>query len=415
MTNTNGWRDKELSYSEVVDANPSVPPLIILKADVCRRGVTYTDEALKFVDPRIHQTEKKYLFQSASTGEIPVSFSFRDGSSVIAFFNTNAKIKRDPYVIDSIDGIPYLTDEGKPIEEVHFWTKPDYYFKKTSRGTNMWEVVGARPQRLDITSNDCCHFWDIPGGGCKYCFAGSAYLENKNAPHCRLNLDDVRETVGEAIKQKGRFSTIMFTGGSILTGKEPLDDELDMYIDLINAVGDNFSTRRFPSQLISTAFSERQLAKLYEKTGISTYTPDIEVLNDDLFKWICPGKEEIIGYSEWKRRLYSAVDIFGKGNVNTGIVGGIETAQPNGYSEKEALDIALTEAEELAEHGVSCAASIWQASPGAIFKNQNTPSLDYYAKLMGGLDEIRRKHDIAPFIDDYRRCGSHPNTDLGRM
>jgi hypothetical protein len=146
------------------------------------------------------------------------------------------------------------------------------------------------------------------------------------------------------------------------------------------------------------------------------YTPDLEVLNADKFRWICPGKEEFIGYEEWKRRLYYAVDIFGKGNVNTGIVGGVETATPYGFkTEEEALRYTLEEAEELAEHGVSCAASIWQASPGSIFKNQKTPSLDYFAKLMYGLDEIRRKYDIPPFIDDYKRCGSHPNTDLGRM
>lgn len=409
------WRQKEPSYEEVVANNPQVPPLMILKADVCRRGVTYTQAALDLVNPEIHQTEIKYLFQE-NKGKVPVSFSFRDGSSVIAFFATNAKQKREPYVVDALDGIPYLFDDGKPLEKVHYWTKPDYYNKVTSHGTPMWKIVNARPQRLDIDANDCCHFWDKPGGGCKYCFAGGAYKEAKDVPNCRLNLDELRETIGEAIKQKGRFSTIMLTGGSILSGKEVLDDEVDMYIEVLQAIGDNFKTPKFPSQLVGTAYNDKQLERLYEQTGLMGYTPDIEVLNEDKFKWICPGKEEFVGYKEWKRRLYRAVDIFGKGNVNTGIVGGVELASPYGFkTEQEALQYSLEEAEELAAHGVSVAASIWQASPGAIFHNQTTPSLDYFAKLMHGLDEIRRKYDIAPYIDDYRRCGSHPNTDLGRM
>lgn len=415
MSEQENWREKEPSLKEVIANNPEVPPLMLLKADVCRRGITYTKAALDLVDSNIHQTEIKYLFRE-DKGNVPVALSLRDGSSLIVFLATNAETGRDPYVVDALDGIPYIFDNGEPIEEVHYWTKPDYYSQKTSRGTEMWKVVNARPQRLDIDTNDCCHFWDKPGGGCKYCFAAGAYNDAKNLPKCRLNLDDLRETVGAALKQKGRFSTIMLTGGSILSGKEVLDDEVDMYIEVLQAVGANFKTRRFPSQLVATAFNERQLERLHEKTGLMGYTPDIEVLNAEKFKWICPGKEEFVGYHEWKRRLYHAVDIFGKGNVNTGIVGGVETATPYGFkTEEEALRFTLEEAEELAEHGVSCAASIWQASPGSVFRNQKTPTLDYFAKLMHGLDEIRRKYDIPPFLDDYKRCGSHPNTDLGRM
>jgi len=32
------------------------------------------------------------------------------------------------------------------------------------------------------------------------------------------------------------------------------------------------------------------LIRLYEQTGLSSYTSDIEVLNEEKFNWICPGK-----------------------------------------------------------------------------------------------------------------------------
>ena len=50
-------------------------------------------------------------------------------------------------------------------------------------------------------------------------------------------------------------------------------------------------------------------------------------------KQSCPGKQKAVGYREWKRRLIAAVDIFGKGYVNTGIVGGVELAKPYGFIE----------------------------------------------------------------------------------
>lgn len=57
-----------------------------------------------------------------------------------------------------------------------------------------------------------------------------------------------------------------------------------------------------------------------------SYTADLEVLDEKMFEWICPGKAHYVGYNNWKERLYQAVDIFGRGYVNTGIVSGIELA-----------------------------------------------------------------------------------------
>lgn len=416
MGETVNWREQEPGFDEVLEKNPEMPALELLKIDVLRRGLAYTQAALEAVDPDIHQTEMRYMFVEKKNPK-PVSISFRDGNSITNVMGEKEHSYRTPYLIDVVDGKTVLTDEGKVLEEVFYWTKPDYYKKKTSKGTPMWQVVNARPQRLDVMPNDQCHFWDKPGGGCKYCWAAGGYNKfDTSSSNCRLDLEDLSETIAEALKQPGRFSAIMFSGGTILSGKELLDDEVDMYIEVIQTVGENFKTRIFPGQLIGTAFSAKQLRKIYENTGIMNYTPDIEVLNAEKFGWICPGKNEFIGYEGWKKRLYDAVEIFGKGNVNTGIVGGVELAKPEGFStEEEALKNILEEAEELYSHGVGIASSVWTAADASVFRNQITPSLDYFAKLMIGLDKLRRKYDFNPYMDDYRRCGSHPNTDLGRM
>lgn len=406
----------ELSLEEVISKYSDVSPLMILKSDVIRRGISYTQKALDAVDPNKHQHQQRVLvgLNGTQNSNVPVSLTLRDGSSIILSPAPNAK---NPYIVDEIDGKLFLTDKGQPVEEVEYWYKPNYYNQFTTSGTPMWQVASARPQRLDIDPNSHCHFWEH-GGACKFCNinfnSGTSKKERDMA--IMLKAQDIYETVGEALKQKGTVTNLKMSSGSILSGAEVLDDEVDMYIEMLQAAGANFKTRKFPSTIVASAFSEKQLARLYEQTGLMTYTSDIEVLNEEKFAWICPGKNSLIGYQEWKRRIIAAVDIFGRGNVSTGTVGGIETAQPNGFpNEEETLKHVLEEAEDFVRHGVSVVHCVWVPLPGSAFADQHTPSLEYYVRLATGLQNLRRTYQLSIDMDNYRKCGNHPDTDLDRV
>lgn len=413
------WREKELSYEQVLEKYPDIPPIVALKIDVSRRGVKYTDKALALVDSEKHHVEPTIYMVGHGSNPSPLGLFLRDGSVIC---QSNATIYdwtyRDPYILDVIDGKLFLVDNDKVYEEVWFWEKPDFYDKVTSNGTPMCQIASARPQRITIAPQPDCHFWDNPKEGCKYCTLFSAHRGKKNEGAVRDEkwFQDVEETVKEAVKQKGRYASYHMTAGSTLTGKEIFDDEVDLYIKTLHAAEKAFTAKKFPVKLVASAFSKKQLQRMYEETAITTYTTDIEVLNKELFSWICPGKAKHVGYDEWKQRLYDAVDIFGRGNVDTGIVGGVETAQPNGFADEQAaLKAVLAEAEEIGSHGVSFAECIWNTFPGCIFMKQITPSLEYYVQLALGLAEVRRKNGLNIYTDDYRRCGNHPNTDLARI
>lgn len=412
MATDKNWREKELGLKEVIRKYPEVSPFVIIKTDAQRRGVTFTRQALSRVDPQIHQTQSRN-FSQEKTDNTPFSLLLRDGTSVLTGDSTVEGV-RDPLVVDVVDDKIMLLDDGEPLEEVFYWEKPDFYNKFTSSGKPMWHVAWARPQRIDLNPNQFCQFWQTPGYGCKYCAIASTYKRSGKPQF--VDLDDIEETVKEALKQQGRYTSVFLTGGTILDGEELLDEEVDLYIQILRRVGKNFGGRRFPSQLIGTAFNRRQLTRLYEETGLMSYTADIEVLNEELFNWICPGKAARIGYREWKERLYQAAEIFGRGYVNTGLVAGVEMATPKGFqTEEEGLSKILEEAEELARNGVSPVACVWTVAPGSIFFNQKAPSLEYYIRLSKGFDELRRKYKINIDMDNYRRCGNHPDTDLSRV
>ena len=404
-------------FEETVARYPQLPRLNLLKTDVQRRGVCYTEKVLKHVDANKYQLTGSNVFFStlgardqANKFGIPEALVLRDGSIVI----TDATpLEQNPYIVDYIDERYVLVDQGKVVEEIDFWERPHFYGKKTSSGTPMDSIIFARPQRLNITpTSKCCFFTE--GLPCRYCDL-NPHLNIDDVTSQKLTPQDAYETVREALKQPGRFTTLCMTMGSDIGGKVPFDDELQYYIDILQAIGKNFDGR-FPSQVITTALNYDQLARLHEETGLMSYTSDIEVLNEEKFIWICPGKAKYVGYQEWKKRLIDAVDIFGKGNVGTGTVGGVELAKPYGFpSEQEALKNILEEAETLISRGVAVVYIVWVPRPNSVFRDQKNASLDYYAQLTLGLDALSRKYGVTADFDDYRRCGNHPNSDLQRI
>lgn len=408
------WRKKEESFREIIKKYPDISPFIITQLDVQRRGVTFTSAALDRVDPSIHQTRP--------LGErlAPDSLLLRDGTSIVTnftFATSDGTISgRDPYLVDVVDGKTVLTDNGDIIDEIIYWEKPEYYDKVTSFGNKMGTVICARPQRFHLDVNHYCHFWDVGGEGCKYCGIGAEGHKYKGASNEHANYDEIREVMQELVKEKGRFTGFILTGGSVLSGKELCDDELEQYIQTMHAIGSVFSAKKFPSQINSTALNVRQLERLYNETGLTSYTTDLEVFDEEVHKWVCPGKARLIPFKEWKKRLYDAVPIFGKGQVNTGIVSGVELAEPNGFkSEAEAIARNLETAEELTSHGVGLKHDVWNVVPNSIFKNQSTPSLDYYVQITKGFYELNLKYGINTEMDDYRKCSMHANINHDRI
>jgi len=405
----------QLNFEEVSAKYPEFPRLIMLKTDIHRRGVFYTDKALETVDVTKHQLGGTHIFgtRDGKLTQRPEAFILRDGTSVLS---TPTPLEDNPYIVDQIDGKLVLTDEGKILEEVFFWDKPDFYDQKTSSGSLMQNIVSARPQRLYLIPNRYCHFWS-DDSGCRFCDIVNNLKQQKDEidMQSKIKAKDVCETIKEALKEPGRFTAICITSGSDFHGKDPFDKEVEYYIEILQAIGENFATKKFPSQLICSALTKEQLQRLYDETGITSVTMDIEVLDERLFGEICPGKAKWIGYDEWKKRLVDAVEIFGRGRVNTGIVSGVELARPYGFdSEEEALSATLAEAEDLASKGVSTVNMVWVPRPNTHLAGQKNASLEYYVRLSLGLQALRRKYDLPIDFDDYRRCGNHPDSDLAR-
>ena len=398
---------------------PRVPRFVLLKMDIQRRGLALTPATLDAVQAPEWDYGRSYVIYgqgSAARKNAPGPLLLRDGTSVMVLAGADYA---DGYTVDLRDGAFVLLDGDDAIDEVEFTPRPDYYGKRTSRGVPMETVATARPQRLDINPYRHCHFWE-GGNQCRYC----AYFTDVKATSAladghvarKVDPEDVYETVREALKEPGRFSQVMLTSGADPSGTQVFDDEVERQIEALQAIGRNFRGRRFASQLIGCAYDKHQLRRLHDETGLATFCPDIEVWDPKLFDWICPGKAKWPGRDGWIQSALDAVEVFGPGNVYTNAVAGVELCKPHGFAtEDEALASHFEACEFFAKRGVVYLSLVWIPWRGSQLHGQAQPSLEFYARLVLGLHDIRKAHGLRAHNDDYRHCGNHGDSDLERL
>jgi hypothetical protein len=292
---------------------------------------------------------------------------------------------------------------------------PKYYGKITSRGTPMIKAVtSGPPDCLNINVFGYCHFWKekLP---CKYCSLVPCFLRD-NA-HTNESLEDIYETVNEALKEEGRWTSIRLVAGSDPRGNSPYENEVDEYIRVLKTLQRSFGTDKIYARLVASAFPKEQLLRLKE-AGATAYEPHIEVWDKKLFEWVCPGKAKYFGWQYWVDSAIAAVDVFGRGNVCSQLVAGSELAQPNGFKTVDkALKSSLEGVEFFAKHGLTTSFCVLWIAQGCVFyaDKQKPAPLEYYVRLAKGMHEIRKKYKLAVDFNDYRRCAIHPDTDLARL
>lgn len=414
---------KATEWRRMVEQHPRMSPFAILKIALTCHGATLTPRALERLQ---HDDYRFGDVGDDASNSFDISFAdhprslvmpggmvLRDGSFVYINYGDPYP---DPFIVDFDPNLSaFVLVEGTGadalmLDVVDFTPRPAIFGRRTSRGVPMDTLVDVRPQKLIFTAFRTCRFWER-GEQCRFC----AFFTKEGRLHPEVDPEDLYETVHAALEEPGRFSELYLSGGTDTAGAVPHEVEVERYIRDLQAMGRDF-TGRFPCQLMAPAYPKALLERIWRETGITAYSADIEVWDRDLFAELCPGKERLVGHDEWTRRTLDAVEVFGRGNVYTQVVAGVELARPSGFAtQDEALASNLEACEYFAEHGVNCLFIIWRPHPRARLGMQPMAPVDYYVRLAEGFHEIRRAHGLASLDDDYKMCGNHPCADLERM
>ncbi len=110
-------------------------------------------------------------------------------------------------------------------------------------------------------------------------------------------------------------------------------------------------------------------------------------------------------------RLIKAVEVFGRGHVGSGFVGGFECAPHPGFlSRDEALKSYLDGFEFLIERGIVPWFTVWTAVPQVGgFQVDDPPPTEFYLRLGQGLHELLDKYGVYPDLG-FPRMGVNPPT-----
>ena len=123
----------------------------------------------------------------------------------------------------------------------------------------------------------------------------------------RLEPSVLADALKIAIEVEPRYRpAVVITGGTIL-GKYWGQSELDFYCSRLNAIREKLQVV-IPSTFQIDPQEDEGWKRLHE-TGVGSVQPNIEVWDRDLFAWICPGKDKLIGREEWIKRTIRGVDI----------------------------------------------------------------------------------------------------------
>jgi len=409
-------RVKELE--SFFDRFPDMPREVILKEDVLRLGMRFTDAALdSFKDATIksyrlfsHDKVEHGRLEKKEHMKIPEELRFKEGPYDLRPTLVRCSISRDsPYVIDVVEGKISLCTDGIVLAEAEYARRPKYYSLTFDDGVLYWEVVpllgfGRLPF---VTVYKICQLWGHKEE-CKFCDINEnvRQKEKYGTPFtirkAYKDVNQVAEVMATIMKEKeqeplSRVVGYLVTGGTILTEVDGLG-EIDFYLRYVQAIKERIGNR-VPCCLQIQARTKEEWKRIHN-AGVDVVNANIEVWDERLFKIICPGKERTVGRERWIRSVLESVDVFGEGNVIPNFVAGVEMSHPYGFKSVDEAVKSTTEGFEfLMSHGVVPRMNQWSMGQlSYLCRNyqQPIPPLEYFVRMVRNWYELWKKYGLPP-------------------
>ncbi len=128
---------------------------------------------------------------------------------------------------------------------------------------------------------------------------------------------------------------------------------------------------------------------------------NLEVWDERLWPGFVPGKAALLSRDAWLAALEHAAQVFGKGNVASVIVAGLEPKRS-----------ALEGIAWMAERGIHGVPIPWAPAPGSALEGHQTPTAAWHFDLLARVLDIWEQHGLPA---ERHSSGGLPYADLARM
>ena len=330
----------------------------------------------------------------------PSDLVFSEGTIVKFIYEPRSR-----YSLEREDDTLVVKKDGKVLLPVQFTERPDYYNKKTTQGNEMRQIVPFRGEdKLFVLMSNVCRFWSNDEQ-CRFCNIGPAKRDEKTSAVISQGIltDDKADEVGQCIKaaiDEGINYCLEINTGSMKGSKET-----EAAIRIIKAIKRYTGQDTLRGVLNMTAPKDlSDMDRLYEAGYRGPLTMNIECWNPDIHKAICPGKNKHIGHDHWKKALEYGVSVFGRGNVFSAMVFGIE--------EKRAYFEA---AEWMGEKGIFPAFVPWWVQKGSNLADHRAPHPEWLLEnhekavdiVLKGLPEFLEEETLRRQNGSCYRCSDN--------
>lgn len=362
-----------------------------LEIDLGIQGIAVDPEELRRFRVGSEITEQRHLLFDMNRrhqGEVALPEAFFLPHGLFTRFRWDADSR---YQLQAVDGKPIIFRDEDPVAEIELYRRPRIHAGLTSDGTPFNRIATFDPEGSVhvFFSNEC----DLKytGEDCKFCNINST-AEAYRGQNIFLKPPQQVGEVYAAAHAAGFGNHIRLTGGFI-----PERREVDYYLDVADEIKERTGLERIHGLAVIGAPQDLSILEKYKEAGWSNLSINIELWNRDLFNAICPGKAKRCGgWDHWVQALEEAVKIFGRGNVRSNIVAGLEPKA----STLEGL-------EYLAALGLICYAGAWCPNPGSALEGHRSPDADLHYDLTLKAAAIYAKHGFT--TDQLYSCAGFHN------
>ena len=377
---------------------PSVPMEAILKQDLLRLGVGFSEDSLRIAtgfkpkDYFIFSFDLSTLEDLEKAGahllKAPEEVRFFGGPYLLQPTIFNVRLSpTSPYQVGIGEGKLQLFLGQVQLAEVEYHPVPPFYQSPLQSGKKISEIAPVLEwgYLVYLTLYRLCQYWG-KDEECQFCDINENYRQQKKAGREYTGVKDLSDIL-EALETINRLDTakttqaITLTGGSI-TGLLNHKTELDFYLDYARPIFERFGDRWILKAVVE-AFEKADCQRLYTEGGVRIYHPNYEVWDQELFKRLCPGKERFVGYNRWMRRIVESAEVFGPDHVIPNFVGGVEMAAPYGFGTVEAaVESTVLGLEFFMSKGILPRFTTWCPEPLSALGSQPPPPLEYFVYLL---------------------------------
>ncbi len=358
-----------------------------LLLDEAKLGLLLTEKGLSFNADELKKFQDPIeLFSGFNRGGGLTGFYLPHGISARGRYS-----RWTPYSLVIEDNEPVLYDDGKRIGVINFHKGHPASEKLLSTGEKVRDITNISAQGgLHVMYSNECSLKDL-GEDCLYC------AFNERAKDGTLNkvLLKSPKQVAEAYdiaRQAGVANHFRITGGFV-----PERRELEYYLDVADAIKEKYSS--FYGCAVVGAPADLSVLSKYKEAGFDNVSTNIEVWDKNIFAAMCPGKEKRNGgWQHWVDALEYSVDIFGRGNVHSAIVGGLEP-----------LESTLEGIEYLATKGVVCHFSAFRPEKGTPLEGYRSPEAEWHWQLLDKATDIFRRYGFTT-LQMYSGNASGPHS-----